>query len=132
MTSVFSRLRGANDLQLAAIDAVVKKSLPFSAEQINRAALIYADPNVSLPAKFAAFLDIHNWRVAHEYPVARFKSFLDTLLAEVDGAGITASRLKRVPTMIKKLERMNRRKRKDGPFMLWQMQDIGGLRAIVQ
>src|SRR5262245_30060847 len=64
------------------------------------------------------------WRACHAYPINTFQSTLRTKTKELAGDPIVAQRLKRMPTIIDKLARY--------PSMtLSQMQDIGGIRAIL-
>ena len=68
-----------------------------------------------------AFRYIGRWRAAHAGPLRAFRS---NLQRRVGRRGIVAQRLKRMPTIISKLERL--------PWLkLSRMQDIGGCRAIV-
>jgi hypothetical protein len=64
------------------------------------------------------------WRAAHQVPLARFTPVLEESARAVFGDAVVVSRLKRAPTILDKLQRLPR-------LPLWQYQDIGGLRAIV-
>ena len=68
-----------------------------------------------------AFELVSGWRAMHAEPL---RTFRNRLRRRVDNRGIVAQRLKRMPTIISKLERLPRLK-------LSRMQDIGGCRAIV-
>ena len=66
---------------------------------------------------------VNAWRTAHAYPLNTFTATLRNKTKRYDGV-IVAQRLKRLPTIIDKLQRQ--------PHMdLTRMQDIGGVRAIV-
>jgi Region found in RelA / SpoT proteins len=66
-----------------------------------------------------------NWRACHNYPVNTFQATLRSRLKGIDREATVAQRLKRLPSIIGKLMRF--------PHMeLARMQDIGGLRAIVE
>lgn len=65
------------------------------------------------------------WRACHGYPINTFQSTLRSRLKKIDPAAIVGQRLKRTPSIVSKLRRFNSMK-------LSQMQDIGGLRAIVK
>jgi hypothetical protein len=66
-----------------------------------------------------------NWRACHNYPINTFQATLRSRLKNVDRKATVAQRLKRLPSIIGKLVRF--------PHMeLSRMQDIGGLRAIVE
>jgi putative GTP pyrophosphokinase len=117
--------------ELAAIVAVVKAGRGFSKETVNRAAATLLDPSSQPSEQVEAARTIHNWRAAHQYPVTLFERFLSAGAQSKGQHSIVASRLKRVPTMLAKLARMNAKPR-SRPFTLWEMQDVGGLRAIVE
>ena len=68
-----------------------------------------------------AFELVSRWRATHAGPLRTFRTNLGR---RVGRRGIVAQRLKRMPTIISKLERLPRLK-------LSRMQDIGGCRAIV-
>ncbi len=69
----------------------------------------------------AAFEMVSQWRGTHAGPLRTFRGNLGR---RVGRTGIVAQRLKRMPTIISKLERL--------PWLkLSRMQDIGGCRAIV-
>jgi putative GTP pyrophosphokinase len=94
-----------------------------SNSQINRAgqALITHKPNT---ADYQDALKIVNeWRASHAYPVSTFKSTLRKKVSRYSDP-IVAQRLKRLPTIIDKLKRYPE-------MQLARMQDIGGLRGIV-
>ncbi|QQS22340.1 RelA/SpoT domain-containing protein [Candidatus Saccharibacteria bacterium] len=66
---------------------------------------------------------VNAWRICHAYPLNTFNATLRKKTTKYRGA-IVAQRLKRLPTIIDKLQRQ--------PNMdLTRMQDIGGVRAIV-
>jgi ppGpp synthetase/RelA/SpoT-type nucleotidyltranferase len=65
-----------------------------------------------------------NWRACHGYPVNTFQATLRKRLEHVDNKALVAQRIKRTPSIVNKLRRF-------GSMRLSQMQDIGGLRAIV-
>ena len=69
-------------------------------------------------------LDIVNqWRTCHAYPLNTFKTTLKRKAQKYESS-IVAQRLKRLPTILEKLTRFKTMK-------LTQMQDIGGIRAVV-
>ena len=65
-----------------------------------------------------------NWRAAHAYPMHATLITLRRHAVNVDPGAIVVQRLKRRPSIIKKLERFSSMK-------LDRMQDIGGCRAVV-
>lgn len=70
-------------------------------------------------------LDIlNNWRLSHSYPLEKIRYYLEQCAKEVDPRALTAQRIKRVPSIVGKLNRF--------PSMrLDRMQDLGGCRAVV-
>lgn len=65
-----------------------------------------------------------NWRACHGYPVNTFNSTLRDKLDRLTNDYLVAQRLKRLPSIIYKLHR-------NPKMSLARMQDIGGLRAVV-
>jgi ppGpp synthetase/RelA/SpoT-type nucleotidyltranferase len=67
---------------------------------------------------------INNWRAAHAQPLVTFNMRLRSRSAKFEATAFVAQRLKRLPSVEAKL--------RDRPTMrLSQMQDIGGVRAVV-
>ena len=81
------------------------KPTGYSKEEINRAgeALISNASSEEQLVKALGILD--NWRAIHSYPMHVFKIRLKTKALEVDAKALTVQRLKRVPAIIKKLQR---------------------------
>jgi ppGpp synthetase/RelA/SpoT-type nucleotidyltranferase len=72
---------------------------------------------------------LSNWRASHSYPMHIFKKRLKNVSEKIDKLALSAQRLKRVPSIIKKL---NRSYGGNKPSMkLTQMQDIAGCRVIM-
>jgi ppGpp synthetase/RelA/SpoT-type nucleotidyltranferase len=65
----------------------------------------------------------HNWREAHLFPMRKVRFELSGAAKRVKANGITVARLKRMKSIRKKL--------RHSPRTLYQMQDIGGCRTIV-
>ena len=65
-----------------------------------------------------------NWRACHNYPINTFQATLRDRLQNIDPQATVAQRLKRFPSIVAKLRRFE-------GMRLARMQDIGGLRAIV-
>jgi putative GTP pyrophosphokinase len=97
-----------------------------SKKQINRAGKYLKDtpPFTTLEFK-QAFEIAEKWRACHAYPINTFQSTLRYKLRKFQGSPIVAQRLKRMPTIIDKLNRFP-------DMQLTTMQDIGGLRAILE
>ncbi len=68
---------------------------------------------------------INNWRSSHGYPINTFRATLTSRLKRIDKNAIIAQRLKRVQSIFQKLIR-------EKNMRLARMQDIGGLRAVVE
>jgi putative GTP pyrophosphokinase len=66
---------------------------------------------------------ISNWRVAHRYPLHSIMMGLRQRAHAVDGKAVVVQRLKRLPSIIPKLQR---------GLNLTQIQDIGGCRAVIR
>lgn len=67
---------------------------------------------------------LNNWRSSHSYVLNTFNATLREKAKRIDLSALIAQRLKRLPSIIKKLERR--------PTMrLSSMQDVGGIRAVV-
>lgn len=75
-------------------------------------------------------LDIlDNWRAIHKYPLHIFKNRLKRASEKINKEALAVQRLKRLPSIIKKLQR---RYNGNSPTMnLSQMQDIAGCRAVM-
>ncbi len=74
--------------------------------------------------EYTEALDIANqWRLAHIYPINTFQARLRKMVARFPES-LVAQRLKRMPTIIDKLDRHPNMK-------LSTMQDIGGVRAVL-
>lgn len=101
----------------------------YTNAEINRAgdALISGQ---TPPEQIDSALEVlDNWRAIHSYPMHVFKIRLKAKALEVDPHALTVQRLKRVPAIIKKLQR--RYGGRDPTMKLSQMQDIAGCRAVL-
>lgn len=67
---------------------------------------------------------VDNWRRAHAYPLNTFQATLRQRLSQIDTDATVAQRLKRFQSIVGKLHRFQ-------SMRLDQMQDVGGLRAVV-
>ena len=84
--------------------------------------LIAEDPNIfELENAYAV---INNWRSSHSRPLYTFRYGLRRHAERVDGNALVAQRIKRLSSIILKLQLLRNMK-------LSQMQDIGGCRAVV-
>jgi ppGpp synthetase/RelA/SpoT-type nucleotidyltranferase len=101
----------------------------YSKSEVNHAGdvLINADSSEEQLNEVREILE--NWRAIHAYPMHIFKKRLKDKALLVDKNALVVQRLKRVPAIIKKLQR---KYNGHPPTMkLSQMQDIGGCRAVL-
>lgn len=96
----------------------------FAKKQVDRAGRVLAAPDSSDDARYEALEVLDNWRASHNFPLNTFQIGLRKRSRDVDAGALIAQRLKRIPSIIKKLQRF--------PGMsLARMQDIGGCRAVL-
>jgi len=93
-------------------------------KRISRAGRTILDHNVEFDDLVEAYTIVENWRSHHVYPLNTFQATLRNKLKKIDKKAIVAQRLKRMPSIVGKLERFP-------DMQLARMQDIGGLRAVV-
>jgi putative GTP pyrophosphokinase len=96
----------------------------YSRSQVNRAGEVLRRSDSPSSARLEAAETLANWRASHNYPINTFQATLRSKLKAVDEDAIVAQRLKRIPSIVAKLERYPN-------MQLARMEDIGGLRAIV-
>ncbi len=99
------------------------KVLEYSKNQVKKAGKLIKQQNLSDADKQQAIAIIDNWRAAHGYPLHVIYMNLRRM-AENKPEIIVAERLKRLNSIIGKLER-------EQSMNLWEMQDLGGCRFIV-
>jgi ppGpp synthetase/RelA/SpoT-type nucleotidyltranferase len=100
----------------------------YSGKQVSRAGDLLLDDNLAKtkPGEYDQAMDIlAYWRACHEEPLVRAHKLVKTAISNIDRRAVTASRLKRIPSIIKKLQRFD-------SMTLRSMQDIGGCRAILK
>ncbi|MBI4217163.1 MAG: RelA/SpoT domain-containing protein [Chloroflexi bacterium] len=103
----------------------------YSRREVNQAgetllALLQGGRDVADSARWNHALDIvDNFRAAHAFPLNTIQISLRRQARIVDRNVIVAQRLKRLFSIYMKLDRFKK-------MQLWDMQDIGGCRAIVQ
>ena len=96
----------------------------YSKKKVMKAGSTLFDENATDDEFEEALIILNNWRSSHSYPVNTFQASLRNKLKSLGIKGLVAQRLKRIPSIVQKLERF--------PGMsLARMQDIGGLRAVV-
>ena len=102
----------------------------YSRSQIDWAGNILINHQATEAEKNNAFDVLENWRAIHSYPMHIFKKRLKWTSEKIDPGALTAQRLKRIPSIIKKLKREYHGQK--ATMKLSQMQDIGGCRAVLK
>ncbi len=98
----------------------------FGNSEINRAGEILRRQDTSSTDDLAwAYEVVDNWRASHAFPLNSVQIALRRRARELDKKALVAQRLKRVPSILKKLETQS-------TMRLSQMQDIGGCRAVLR
>ena len=98
----------------------------YTRGSINRIGKILIADDISSKERDDALGELSDWRSLHLEPMNAFQARLRMYVKKIDlKHGIVAQRLKRTPTIIDKL------KNRQQVMKLGEMQDIGGLRAIV-
>lgn len=101
----------------------------YSKKKVDWAGDILIDKTSSKEDKNKAIEILDNWRAIHRYPMHIFKKRLKNVSEKMDKDAFAVQRLKRLPSIIKKLQRVYQG---DKPTMkLSQMQDIAGCRVVM-
>lgn len=108
---------------------MVWEKLRYDKQEINRAGKILANNNTTSEEKIRAISILDNWRAVHGYPMHIFQMTLKKKAMKVDKEALVSQRLKRASSIIYKLQR--KYGGREPSMMLYQMQDIGGCRAVV-
>ena len=108
-----------------------KKRLVFSKNQINEAARAIRH-GITGKERLESIKKIQNFREYHLYPLMLIKNHLSRTSRIINDEIIVARRLKRLPTIIDKLERVTLDGATSNHIKLTRMQDIAGCRAIVK
>lgn len=98
--------------------------LKYSRSEVNRAGDIFRNQFSSRDNLLWAADVLGNWRAIHNYPINTFQATLRQKLKAINEKALVAQRLKRIPSIIEKLRRFP-------DMQLARMQDIGGLRTVV-
>ena len=101
----------------------------FSKSKTDSAGDILRNSKESKENKNSALEILSNWRASHSYPMHIFKKRLKRVSEKIDKRALSAQRLKRVPSIVKKLNRKYDDKK--ATMKLTQMQDIAGCRAVM-
>lgn len=118
----FTKEVSIEDINMKTLD------LKYSRKEVQRAGenLIDDEISVSDPDLYSKSMQIlSDWRSLHAAPLDEIYEKLTKAAVNTDRKAITAKRLKRIPSIVKKLRRFKDMK-------LRNMQDIGGCRAILE
>lgn len=96
----------------------------YSKKAVKRAGECLIDDDASVEQYSSAMDVLSNWRSAHAYPMHSVLIFLRNQSAKIDANSIVVQRLKRTPSIVGKLRRIQGMK-------LHRMQDISGCRSVV-
>lgn len=97
----------------------------FSKERVKKAGITLISDDYEFEEVEQALEVLNNWRSIHSYPVNTFQASLRAKLNKLNLDATVAQRLKRIPSILAKLHRFPK-------MSLSRMQDIGGLRAVVE
>ncbi len=97
----------------------------YSKNKIKNAGKTFKSEETQTPEKIQEALDVLTyWRSIHGKMIEKFQECLIKKSLEIDSKAIIAKRLKRTPSIVRKLKRLNH-------IQLSSMQDIAGLRVVV-
>jgi hypothetical protein len=100
-------------------------TLDYSKGQVDAAGRLLAS-GVGTPEEIDVALEVlNNWRAVHSFPLNTIQMGLRTRARRIYEHALVAQRLKRVPSIIQKLQRFS-------SMNLSRMQDIAGCRAILE
>lgn len=108
-----------------------KKPLLFPKKEIDRAAASIRHGAVG-DERLTAIKTVQNFREFHLYPLMLLKNHLVRTSSKISGKTNVARRLKRLSTIVDKLERETLDGKNSNTIKLTRMQDIAGCRAIVK
>ncbi len=101
-------------------------TLKYTKSKINKAGQTLVMQITTPEQKNQAMDILSNWRSSHSFPLHVFAIRLSRLSKQVDQSALVVRRLKRIPSILKKLNRSQ-----TNTMQMSQMQDIGGCRAVV-
>jgi hypothetical protein len=96
----------------------------FSRDEVDKAGRTYVNPGATSRERRHALAVINNWRSSHSFPLNTFATNLRHTAGRFDQDRLVAQRIKRLPSIRHKLERLDW-------LDLSRMQDIGGSRAVL-
>jgi len=106
-----------------------KHELSFSKNRISKAGRAIRK-GASGEDRLLAIEIIHDFRASHAYPLMLIKNHIWRKARTIESKAVVARRLKRLPTIINKLERPSLDGSSTNATDIVRMQDIGGARAI--
>ncbi len=101
----------------------------YSKSKVDCAGDILISETSSPEEKEKALEILDNWRAIHRYPMHIFKKRLKRVSEKIDKEALAVQRLKRLPSILKKLQR--RYYGNEPTMKLSQMQDIAGCRVVM-
>jgi hypothetical protein len=96
----------------------------YDPSTVDAAGRAYVDPDAGPGDRLGALQVISNWRSAHSFPLNTFQMTLREQARQRDPEANVVQRLKRLPSIQLKLERLQR-------LQLSEIQDIGGCRVVL-
>ncbi len=105
------------------------KSKGYSKSKVNWAGDILISETSHLKEVERALEILDNWRAIHRYPMHIFKKRLKGVSEKLDEESLAVQRLKRLPSILKKLQR--KYYGNEPTMKLSQMQDIAGCRVVM-
>jgi len=102
----------------------------ISKSKVNNSAIILCDDKYHSEEEINTALEVvGNWKSMHSYPLNIFKNRLKRVSEKLDKKALSAQRLKRVSSILKKLKR--KYYNNQSTMKLTQMQDIAGCRVVM-
>lgn len=100
--------------------------LKYSKNQIDKSGKFLVASNTTPDQKGGSMDILNNWRSSHSFPLWVFTFRLRDLARKINPNAIVVRRLKRIPSILKKLQRGQ-----TSTMDMSQMQDIAGCRAVM-
>ena len=101
----------------------------YSKTKVDWAGTVLINEKSSEEDKNKAIEILDNWRAIHRYPMHIFKKRLKNVSEKMEKEALSVQRLKRLPSIIKKLQRVYQGDK--ATMNLSQMQDIAGCRVVM-
>ncbi len=101
----------------------------YSKSKTDQAGVVLCSESSTVDERNKSLKILSNWRGLHSYPMDVFKQRLKRVSEKIDSNALPSQRLKRVPSILKKLKRKYDGKK--ATMKLTQMQDIAGCRVVM-